>query len=105
MKYVLSDKDLLQLNLLIPISEFSTHFPHYCPPTSTIYKRLNKYFKHPAKVRKDFEKTVFKASVGKYGELPDRERYQRIRASRFDVLVETIQAIHEKAARYEELTR
>ena len=102
MKYVLSDKDLLELNLLIPISEFSALFPQYCPPVSTIYKRLNKYFKHPSKVRKEFEKTVFKRAAG---ELTDRERYQRIRASRLAVLEDTVHAIHKKAARYEELTK
>ena len=103
MKYMLSDKDLLQLSLLMPISEIRNHFPQYCPPLSTIYKRLKKHnIGRPAQIRKDFERSVFKAGAN---EMIDEERYIRLQDILASIIEETIEDIHKKAARYEEMTR
>ncbi len=102
MKYRLSDRDLVQLNLLIPISEIRKHLPEYTPPLSTIYKRLNLYINQtPASYRKDFDNTLLKGSAECVSDL---ERRRRIKQIKKEMLLELVEKIKKKARKHEEIT-
>tara|TARA_Y100001934_G_scaffold273303_1_gene363355 strand:+ start:828 stop:1139 length:312 start_codon:yes stop_codon:yes gene_type:complete len=99
--YRLSDKDLMRLNLLIPISEFSAQLPQYCLPLSTIYKRLNKLnIRNPSHTRREFERTSF---IQFAGELTDKKRTEKLEIFSSLKLEETINAIKKKELSFEEM--
>ena len=102
MKYRLSDKDLVQLNLLIPISEIRKYLPEYVPPLSTIYKRLNLYINQtPTSYRRDFDNTLLKGSAECVSDLVRRERIRKIKK---EMLLELVEKIKKKARKHEEIT-
>jgi len=105
-KYTLSDKDILQLNLLIPISQFRAHLDDLCPPTSTIYRKLKKHkVVNPSQTRKDFDLSLLKQGFSslRANGFTDKQRWDWIKETKQAVLAETVEGIKRKAERHQEM--
>ena len=85
----------------MPISEISKHLPEYCPPLSTIYRRLKNYnIEKPSQARKNFERDVFKAGSN---DMNDKDRHKAIRKIREEMIEDAITRIRRKAERHKEI--
>jgi hypothetical protein len=99
-EYRLTDKQLAELVMLVPVTEIKKLFPLYAPGTRTIYRRLGDYgIKGPAEIRRAFVRDLkLSAPIS----LSDDEAKVLVDQSIAEQLEELSKQIEEDAQAYRE---
>ncbi len=100
MKYTLTNKDILQLALLIPVSKFNEYVGDYCPSRTTIYRTFESIGETPTKWRRNYKKTIIQACPNEDNYEIRLNKWENIRTKHLEELVTNIQA---KAERHGEI--